>query len=194
VYNPDRKVIVADDFFPYVPRDGAALAVVSYLTERQTMRNAKACLTYKADKTNNPLVAILGSPGSGKSTFLTHFPASSFFKDYVNGSNVIVAPLTFNSAMAYSLNRKPAFGLRILFGAATAMNENSNLTWNYFCDELSSFSSLTGLEAVELLHDVFPSFNRLIVLVDELSSMESAEKTFRLKLVKFLTQVAALMF
>ena len=62
-------------------------------------------------------------------------------------------------------------GLRILFGAAKAMIEKRRK----FCEELSTYSTVTGLEAVELLQDVFRSFDRMIVLVDELSAAGSGK-------------------
>jgi hypothetical protein len=35
------------------------------------------------DKSKNPLTSIPGSPGSGKSSFLSHFPESVEYKSYV---------------------------------------------------------------------------------------------------------------
>ena len=82
---------------------------------RQRM-NARINRVNKEDKMNNPLIAIPGSPGIGKSTFLSKFPASEQYKSYQNNS--IVSTLTFNSGMESDKN---LFELRIIYGACISM-------------------------------------------------------------------------
>ena len=84
--------------FDYIPRDIESAEVVKYMVKRQKLRMTRN----QFDKISNPLIAVPGSPGIGKSAFLCHFPESSQYKEYINNrslSSPIVSTLTFNSAM-----------------------------------------------------------------------------------------------
>lgn len=115
-YDSLRSKHMLNQYFPYEERAEAA-TLVDHLRQRQDDRAAAGHAGQDdepqsaQDKRINPLLAIPGSKGSGKSTFLVHLPESKAFGEAFD--NPIVSTLTFNSAMTF---KRPVFGLRILFG------------------------------------------------------------------------------
>lgn len=72
------------------------------------------------------------------------------------------------------------FGLRILFGAAMAMQsaeskklqpEDDPFRWHNFLNLFETFASLSALDAVVILREVYGDNRRVLVLVDELSKI-----------------------
>ena len=128
------------------------------------------------DKKKNTLIAIPGSPGSGKSTFLAHFPESVAFKCYLDHHPLIVSTLTFNSAMN---GGRDSIGLRIIFGAAISMGLfNSSYTWlEFYTPHMNCFPenyNLEALQAVDLLQRVFGQDHRVLIMVDELKKADNS--------------------
>jgi len=89
------------------------------MRERQALRSSSNA---PKDKINNQLIAVPGAPGSGKSTFLKHFPASQAYTNYIaersSAEPAIISSITFNSCMSSVVN---ALGLRILYGTLISM-------------------------------------------------------------------------
>ena len=109
---------IVDETFKYISRDVEDRCVVECMRARQALQN----ILKSDDKSRNPLIAIPGSPGIGKSTFLCHFPESDAYKEYIGfNRHPIVSILTFNKGMTHSPNNQDALGLRVLYGAAVAM-------------------------------------------------------------------------
>ena len=106
---------IVDEVFKFIPRPIEFAQVCNYFGFRV---NCRKMSKLPKDKRNNRVVAIPGSPGIGKSSFLTHFPESQEYYEYLNKVSPIVSTLTFNSGMECE---KDLFGLRILFGASRAM-------------------------------------------------------------------------
>lgn len=133
-----------------------------------------------ADKRNNCIVAVPGSPGSGKTTFLLHFAVSPEYENYLretgveNTSKAIVAPVTFNSKMTRGC---AAFGLRIMYGAAKSMGffEGRTVTWKGFAKSLSRFRDIDPTIAVEVLREIFGN-RRVLILVDNIKKAAKLEK------------------
>ena len=75
-YSLDREKLLVYEYFQYIPREYECNEVVKYMSARQNKRKKGS-----EDKSCNPLIAIPGSPGIGKSTFLTHFPDSKYYKN-----------------------------------------------------------------------------------------------------------------
>jgi hypothetical protein len=67
-------IFFVDQEFPYVRREEEA-EVLECFKDRIYNRNRKGYTS--RDKKVNPIVALPGSPGIGKSTFLMHFPLYS---------------------------------------------------------------------------------------------------------------------
>ena len=120
------------EFFEYIPREYECDEVVRYMRQRM---NARKNTVNKEDKMINPLIAIPGSPGIGKSTFLSKFPASEQYKSYQNNS--IVSTLTFNSGMS---SGEDLFELRIIYGACISMGlfDNDYCDWRKFKKEFQN--------------------------------------------------------
>ena len=143
------------------------------------------------DKRNNRVVAIPGSPGIGKSSFLTHFPESQEYYEYLNKVSPIVSTLTFNSGMECE---KDLFGLRILYGAAKAMGlftaETIELSFDDFVKNLDStpsmdmYDNFTAKDAIEILQRIFDhnvsasetTLRPMIILVDELRVSKNSDE------------------
>jgi len=68
---------IVDEYFSYISRDDEATNVVNLKRDRQEKRLFDA--KESNDMRNNPLIVVPGNPGSGKSTFLIHFPASQAY-------------------------------------------------------------------------------------------------------------------
>ena len=167
---------IGGEFFPYERRYQEERDVVAKMARRQALRARKS----SEDKSSNPIIALPSSPGSGKSTFLVHFPSSTAYQEYCMGLTSeddpkippVVSTLTFNSGMTDYFPGD--FGLRIIYGAAKAMGlfEAENVNWDFFCDRFSSTTaSLTAKKAIVLLQSVFSCTKntRMLVLVDEIS-------------------------
>ena len=113
-YSTDAKYgghIVAEAF-EYTGRDEEEKELVKFCELRQEFRAGIK------DKSWNPLITVPASPGSGKSTFLVHFPQSRHFQNYCNGLSPIVCTLTFNYEMQYA---DDILGLRIIYGTLRSM-------------------------------------------------------------------------
>ena len=125
-------------------------------------------------KTQNPLIAIPGSPGSGKSTFIVHFPESAAYKQYLKDTDrpsAIVSTLTFNSGMDSKIPKINDVGLRIIFGSMRAMlgRELFSLSWEAFLDKFKAIQeSFSGCDAVDMLRRLFGPDRPVLLLVDEL--------------------------
>jgi len=94
VYVPENAVIVKE-FFPYIPRTEEARQIVNLFVERKTKR--KKDTNNAEDKRLNPVIAIPGSPGIGKSAFLKNFPTSPEYRAYEEDVPSIVTPFSFNT-------------------------------------------------------------------------------------------------
>ena len=128
------------------------------------------------DKRSNPLIAIPGSPGIGKSTFLCHFPDSKAYTEYVGyNQKPIVSTLTFNSNMETLNVVKDAFGLRIIYGAALAMGLMSKMEWKwkYFVEQFPLLD-LVASDAVRLLKQLLGHSRQILILVDEISKANNS--------------------
>jgi hypothetical protein len=169
-YNSSRKYggHIVKQYLPYINREEANKNIVNYFKER---RKARSDDTTGIDKSLNPLIAIPGSPGSGKSTFFVHFPDSNEYKDYCKGDNneslsPIVSTLTFNGEMN---NYPVSFGLRILYGAARSMTLiDETVKWSEFTKEVG-IDDIEADDAVQLLRRVFGKDRPILILVDEVS-------------------------
>eukprot|EP01031_Cornospumella_fuschlensis_P025254 gene25254-30497_t len=89
-----------------IEREGEAKREVDIMLFRQVERSR---FGGSHDKSDNPLIAIPGSPGVGKSTFLVHLPDSQPYKEYLAqlyqksglpAKPPIVVPFIFNSEMS----------------------------------------------------------------------------------------------
>jgi hypothetical protein len=152
---------------PYEPdiREKSMERVVHHLRVRQQERATAGFLA--TDKACNPLIAVAGSSGVGKSTFLAHLAESKAYVRYC-GASSIVAPITFNTGMG---SGPVAVGLRILFGAGKAMGyfNDASLTWPTFQRLTKTARYLTAKSAVEVLKKLYGSGRRVLILVDELA-------------------------
>lgn len=162
------------EYFPYFEREEESKVIVDLMIKRQKDRQCPL----KQDKMNNPLIAMPGSPGSGKSTFLIHFPQSAYYRKYA-GNNAIVCPLTFNGAMSSSPIL--AFGVRILYGACMTIGVEyvKNRSFEDFVKDFQSMSALdiSALDAVCVLRQVFGGTEdrKILILVDEISKANGFE-------------------
>eukprot|EP01031_Cornospumella_fuschlensis_P026496 gene26496-32020_t len=176
---------IVKEKLPYIERSVETSAVVKYMRDRQSMRREEGPAR---NKMNNPLIAIPGSPGVGKSTFLAHFPNSAAYQQYLADlyqqkalpvRPPIVVPFTFNSDMGLGgVKDKPIVGLRMLYGAAVSMADNpyykkyesgKELSFATFVDSFKHFSVADdALEASAVLRAVYGEERRLLLLVDEI--------------------------
>jgi len=140
-YDSKRSQHILQQYFVYEQRPEAA-TVISHFRDRQDNR---ATSDNPNDKRVNPLVAIPGSKGSGKSAFLVNFPDSKECQETFG--NPIVSTLTFNSAM--TLLGRPVFGLRIIFGALRGMT-SLDMDFSTFVRRLKQ-DDVTAEEAVNLV-------------------------------------------
>ena len=147
--------------------------MVLEMRSRQIVRNTEP---NPRDKRSNPLIAIPGSPGIGKSTFLSHFPDSKAYKEYVGyNQKPIISTLTFNSNMGTLENDRDAFGLRIIFGAALAMGllSEEELDWEDFVKRFPLLD-LQASDAVRILKQLLGSNRPILILVDEISKANNS--------------------
>ena len=159
--------------FKYLPRDREANEVVKHMVERQQYRDKAEAAA--GDKIVNPLIAVPGSPGIGKSSFLSYFPLSDAYKSYA-GPNAIVSTFTFNSMMCTFHGGKDTVGLGILFGAAVSMGlmEANPTAWFHFGEQFPLYD-VTAVAAVRALQRVFGANSRVLLLVDELCQAKDAK-------------------
>jgi hypothetical protein len=163
----------------YQERPEEASRVCVLFGTRQEMR--KKDPLGASDKANNPLVALPGSPGSGKSTFLVNFPSSEEYLNYsttfygatmVDGSPMspIVSSFTFVGAMN---GGEALLGLRILFGAAKAMGLPLEVSWDdFYMVDYGKYHSLNAKQAVQIIQQIFGKERPILLLVDEISKVK----------------------
>ena len=87
-YDPSGGSHIVAQEFPYIGRDAEAEDVVQFMEARQGLRQSGS--ESLSDKAKNPLIALPGSPGVGKSTFLVHFPITAAYRRYRNETSPIV--------------------------------------------------------------------------------------------------------
>lgn len=165
---------VVSEHFKYEPRVHEENAVCELMHTRFQMRRNTSS---PDDKMYNPLIAIPGSPGSGKSTFLANFANSKCYKSMlkmrypgVDDPQPIVALYSFAGMEI----REPELGLRILHGALASMGVWGNQPKRYgnFCDELLSSNykinaSIKAREVVPVLREFFGKDRPILLLQDE---------------------------
>jgi hypothetical protein len=136
----------------------------------------------RKDKTNNPVIAIPGSPGIGKSTFMNHFPRCNEYQSFTSSRGpLIVAPFTFNRGMSHGERNIPAVGLRMLYGAACVMTAGY-MSWKIFYEQFKDHSYLQASSAVEVLRRVFGESRPVLILADEISKAVECDEESRKKL------------
>jgi hypothetical protein len=141
------------------------------MRERNQNRANIADKKAACDKIINPLIALPGSPGSGKSTFLVHLPESAAYQQYLNDTDrpaAIVSTLTFNSGMT-TPGEADALGLRIIYGGMCAMlgTELFPMEWEAFMKNFMA-QNITARYAVGMLRRLFGLDRPVLLLVDEL--------------------------
>ena len=159
----DRGGHIVAEHLDYAPRTEDDAKVVSHMKERRSRRK-KA--NGPNDKSYNRLIAIPGSPGSGKSTFLARFPMSNAWREFV-GADPIVATLTWNSDMALE---PVSLGLRMLYGAVRGMGIEA-VTWGQWIEDIGGTdpnATISANDAVAMLRRLFGD-RPVLVLVDELA-------------------------
>jgi hypothetical protein len=178
-FTPVNTGFIVRQGIPYEAADrfDSAERIVRYMETRQELRleNPRAAM----DKMINPLIVVLNGPGVGKSTFLVHLIEHPAYQQYCKGVPAIIAPLTFNSGMCTA---PVALGLRVLFGAATAMGrfKDVDMSWNCFAETLGALDGdlfhLSASSAVEALHQLYGPERRVLILVDELAAAAVVEE------------------
>jgi hypothetical protein len=178
-FTPDNTDFILRQGIPYEAEDRleSAERIVQHMVERQRVRlqDPEAAM----DKTINPLIVVVNGPGVGKSTFLVHLIEYPAYQQYCKGVPPIFAPLTFNSGMS---SGPVALGMRMLFGAATAMGhfKDVDISWDCFADTMlgreEDLVYLTASSAVETLHQLYGPERRVLLLVDELAAAADLEK------------------
>eukprot|EP01041_Mallomonas_annulata_P012019 gene12019-25181_t len=163
---------IVEEKLKFIPSESVANEIVKCMEERQKRRNDGQ----GSDKRNNPLLALIGSPGMGKSTFLTHFPESEAYKRYLNGrKSPIVSTVTFANDTATSVGVE-AIGLRIIYGAAVSMGllDAQSYPWEQFHNNFISCWPSTTHEVhytVDLLQELFGANRPILILVDDISNI-----------------------
>jgi len=166
-----ESYVLAEERLTYIPRSREASDVVTYMKYRLNKRDMTSGLP--SDKLNNPIIAVPGCPGIGKSTFLQHFPSSDEYKNYVasvssnNSTDVIVVQITFIGNAIASVN----LGLQILYGATGSKKE-----YDLFCDDFEAYKDLDPKAAVRVLLNTFGESKRVLILVDEIAHVYDEEK------------------
>jgi len=161
-----------NEYLPYRRRTFEENKVVRCMMKRQTLRKQEYTST---DKMNNALIAIPGSPGIGKSSFLAHLPESEIFQNYSSSSRVIVSPFTFTNDMS---DFNSSLSLRIIFGAIQGMSgsdiQYTNATWGNFHAVFQVWHELSCSNAVRVITEMYcrdpaQHRHRVLLLADELS-------------------------
>eukprot|EP01041_Mallomonas_annulata_P007832 gene7832-16017_t len=156
----------------FIPYENVANEIVKFMEKRRKRRNDGQ----GGDKSNNPLLALIGSPGMGKSTFLTHFPESEAYKRYLDGRrSPIVSTVSFSNDTPTSVG-VGAIGLRIIYGAAVSMGllDVQSYPWEQFHNTfISSWPSSTREvhDAIDLLRELFGANRPILILVDDISKI-----------------------
>jgi hypothetical protein len=96
-FSPVRCNHIVQENLPYKNRSIENINIVSLFEYRYQNRNRSS------DKNKNRLTSIPGSPGSGKSTFLTHFPESVEYKNYIVNRNKNLDPIVYQSYLSMAL-------------------------------------------------------------------------------------------
>lgn len=183
VYDALRTPIVGQ-YFDYLPRSQESSNIVRLMMKRQLNRRGlglvdenqlKSILagpevSYAGEKVINPLIAVPGCPGIGKSSFLANFPHCDEFKHYVrelcdNELGVIVSPVTYVGDMDGDFD---VTGLRFLFGTACSMSGLATNSWNTFVTHFDNYRTLNVVDAVKVLKNVYGMSRRVLLLVDEI--------------------------
>ena len=164
---------ISKEFLPYQERKSTNAKIIALFDNRKQI--------WDNDKMVNPLVAIPGSPGSGKSTFLVHFPESEEYKKYSNNS-AIVSAITFNGGMTSriadtSIPIEWELHLRMIYGSCLSMQWFNKLyTWDMFlldCSRLKcAFSRVSGIDILIFLRRLFGKDRPILLLVDELAKLK----------------------
>jgi hypothetical protein len=184
-YNHSRNTIV-EEFIEYVERNRESDLIADLMANRQRTRKNQL---KPYDKNINPLIAIPGSPGSGKSTFLAHLPGSTAMMNYYGERSLpIVVPVTFNSMMG-NFYKNPTtnaiedtFGLRVIYAAAASMGLVGNTKyqlWRTFVEEYSEFANISLEDALRILNKLFGENRPILLLVDELSKAVNDQSVMR---------------
>lgn len=192
-YLPLHGAHMVEERLQHIPRKELNEDVVSACLER--MDNRRGARTNSHDKMLNFLIALQGTPGSGKSTAVVHYPDSPEYRQYhcerqssdlpshlrVSADLPVVSLFTFNSGMH---SGPAAPGLRILYGALRGMGlvTDAQLSWDKFISLYDGFNDLTCLEAVGILREVFGTDRLILIGVDELSKSGAAAEAIATQL------------
>ena len=168
---------VVDEALNYMPRNHTASRVVNSFTNRFNLRRAAK---NSKDKRVNFLTTLPGIPGSGKSTFLVHFPFSKEYHDYAEMraetegglKQPIIGVFTFNSAMDHG---GVSLGLRIIYGALQ-MSSNMTESWKDFYTRHAKKRNMSAKEAHTLLRTTFGQDRLILIGVDKVKNLESLVK------------------
>jgi hypothetical protein len=165
--------------FNYLIREDETKEVIDAFVYRKEMRR-NAGDEFAQDKCNNPLTALPGSPGIGKSTFLTHFPLSKNYLSFA-GSLSIVSTLTFNSNMDAMRDefKIDNLGLRIFYGSLKAMGVIHHVSWYDFLikyTDAKKFETLTVYDSIEFLQIFFGKERKIYIGVDEIQKAKNPKE------------------
>ena len=182
-YSADNCGHIVDQgiVFNQASRENEAGELVKAMRYRYQNRANAVSARNAEDKKHNPLIAIPGSPGSGKSTFVVQFPESAAYKQYLKDTDrpaAIVSTLTFNSGMDRKRPKKNDVGLRIIYGGMSAMlgRELFSFSWKAFLEKFKAQESFPACDAVDMLRRLFGPDRPVLLLVDELSKAANDEK------------------
>lgn len=167
------------EFFEFQPRPEVFTAIVESFDKRVASRTKMP--SSQQDKTCNHITALPATSGLGKSTILAHLAESPEYESYlsrrqrhahesvrVSAERPVVSVLSFNSSMGYSRTEGNTLGLRIVYGALRHLSPNF-LSWTEFLSHFAHHQSMSGLQAVQLLREVFGADRLLLLGIDELA-------------------------
>lgn len=164
---PERGAHIASQRFAFQGREQEAARVIENWDKRREFR--------ASDEIRNPLVAVSGSRGAGRSVFLVHFPCFPVFT--ASFSNPIVCTMTFTQRMR-CFGEKNLFGLRIIYGTLKAMvglPEHNLFTG--FVKDFEEVKEISATSAIEILWYLF-GYRPFILLVDELARASEDSDVF----------------
>jgi hypothetical protein len=174
-YSPEyeRGGHIVSQSFIFDHRSKEMAKIVKLLEDRCKRHKAMTVKGPIRDKTHNPLIALPGSPGSGKSAMLANIPASKQWVDFcAKGPRAIISTLTWNSSMT---DGPQSLGLRIIFGAMRShgFTEEQWLPWaEKMLNEESEAHKLTACQAVTLLRNLLGNDRPVLLLIDELAKVD----------------------